>query len=128
MLSEKLPEVTKYSYDEFLTYKLLAMSRTLTVKIDDKWVQVLVPLADMVNNDPNANVEYDFSRKYDGFFMAAKRNIKKGEEIFLTYGQMSNKWFLMNYGFTSEYITMNQFDFEICEDKEISAMKKIRLN
>ncbi len=62
------------------------MSRTVTVKLDDKWVEVLVPLADMINNDPEANVEFDFNKKYDGFVMMAKRPIKKGEELFLTYG------------------------------------------
>ena len=69
MICEKLPDMKKYPYEDFLTYKLLAMSRTLVVKLDDKWVQVLVPLADMINNHPEANVEYDFSKKYDGFFV-----------------------------------------------------------
>jgi len=40
----------------------------------------------MINNHPESNVEFDFSKKYDGFYMTAKRPIRKGEELFLTYG------------------------------------------
>lgn len=44
----------------------------------------------------------------------AARNIIKGEELFYNYGQWSNKYFFMNYGFALLTNPMNQFDMDLC--------------
>ena len=77
-------------------------------------VQVSVPLADFINHDNNGFLEFDYNEKYDGFFMQAARDIRRGEELFYSYGKMSNKFFFMHYGFALDNIYMNQVDVNMC--------------
>ncbi|XP_072520119.1 N-lysine methyltransferase setd6 [Salminus brasiliensis] len=64
---------------------------------------MMVPMADLLNHvsDHNANLEYT----PDCLKMVAMRQIKKGEEIFNTYGQMANWQLLHMYGFAEPFST-----------------------
>ncbi|KAK2838390.1 hypothetical protein Q7C36_013204 [Tachysurus vachellii] len=64
---------------------------------------MMVPMADMLNHvsNHNANLEYTPER----LKMVAVRPIRKGEEIFNTYGQMANWQLLHMYGFTEPFPT-----------------------
>ncbi|KAL7862586.1 hypothetical protein SRHO_G00115700 [Serrasalmus rhombeus] len=64
---------------------------------------MMVPMADMLNHvcNHNANLEYT----PDCLKMVAVRPIRKGEEIFNTYGQMANWQLLHMYGFTEPFPT-----------------------
>ncbi|CAD8059141.1 unnamed protein product [Paramecium primaurelia] len=119
-LKEAVKEFQKYgyTYNDFIKFRILTISRSFTVQIGDKeQQQLLVPLADFLNHDNNGFLQYGYSKDADGFFMQAVRNIQKGEELFYNYGQWSNKYFFMNYGFASLTNPMNQFDFDICLNK-----------
>ncbi|XP_039989014.1 N-lysine methyltransferase setd6 [Xiphias gladius] len=62
---------------------------------------MMVPMADMLNHvsDHNANLEFTL----DSLKMVCVRPIRKGEEVFNTYGQMANWQLLHMYGFTEPY-------------------------
>ncbi|XP_066506130.1 N-lysine methyltransferase setd6 [Hoplias malabaricus] len=62
---------------------------------------MMVPMADMLNHvcNHNANLEYT----HDCLKMVAVRQIRKGEEVFNTYGQMANWQLLHMYGFTEPF-------------------------
>lgn len=56
---------------------------------------VLAPLADMFNYNPNS-VKTDWSFIKDNFVVSATEDIKKGEEINVQYGEHDNKHFFIN--------------------------------
>ncbi|XP_026875423.2 N-lysine methyltransferase setd6 isoform X2 [Electrophorus electricus] len=64
---------------------------------------MMVPMADMLNHvsNHNANLEYT----HDCLKMVAVREIRKGEEIFNTYGPMASWQLLHMYGFTEPFPT-----------------------
>ncbi|KAI7904047.1 uncharacterized protein BX663DRAFT_432767 [Cokeromyces recurvatus] len=73
---------------------------------EEEGVIVMVPMADMLNHKTgfnNARLFYEA----DSLQMKAIKNIKEGEQIFNTYGDLCNADLLRKYGFTDEN---NPFD------------------
>uniref|UniRef100_A0A3Q3MP08 N-lysine methyltransferase SETD6 n=1 Tax=Mastacembelus armatus TaxID=205130 RepID=A0A3Q3MP08_9TELE len=62
---------------------------------------MMVPMADMLNHESNHNANLEFTP--DSLKMVCIRPIRKGEEVFNTYGQMANWQLLHMYGFTEPH-------------------------
>lgn len=62
---------------------------------------MMVPMADMLNHIANHNANLEFTP--DSLKMVSVRPIRKGEEVFNTYGQMANWQLLHMYGFTEPF-------------------------
>ncbi|KAK9517089.1 hypothetical protein VZT92_024982 [Zoarces viviparus] len=62
---------------------------------------MMVPMADMLNHVSNHNANLEFTP--GSLKMVCVRAIRKGEEVFNTYGQMANWQLLHMYGFTEPY-------------------------
>ncbi|KAM3869799.1 N-lysine methyltransferase setd6 [Diretmus argenteus] len=62
---------------------------------------MMVPMADMLNHVSNHNANLEYTP--ESLKMVCVRPIRKGEEIFNTYGQMANWQLLHMYGFTEPY-------------------------
>jgi hypothetical protein len=87
-----------FSLKEFVEAYLLFQSRDFRIgeKTDDI---IMVPFADLFNTERKQNAVWDFDRTKEHFLIYASRDIKKGEEITLDYGDYSNSYFLHSYGF-----------------------------
>ena len=121
------------SYEQFMHYWFAVSTRTFYYTSADPYVETpidaydclaLVPFADYFNHaDAGCKVAYSDS----GFEITAHRRIKKGEEVYLSYGNHSNDFLLAEYGFILED---NQWD-EIALDERIlplfSAQQKEEL-
>jgi hypothetical protein len=62
----------------------------------------MIPYTDMFNNDSNFNLGYwAFEQGATGleFFAKATKDIKRGEELLLDYGNKSYSGYLILYGF-----------------------------
>ncbi|XP_032436454.1 N-lysine methyltransferase setd6 isoform X2 [Xiphophorus hellerii] len=62
---------------------------------------MMVPMADMLNHVSKHNANLEFNP--DSLKMVSVRPLRKGEEVFNTYGQMANWQLLHMYGFTEPY-------------------------
>ncbi|XP_054908820.1 N-lysine methyltransferase setd6 [Poeciliopsis prolifica] len=62
---------------------------------------MMVPMADMLNHVSKHNANLEFNP--DSLKMVSVRRLRKGEEVFNTYGQMANWQLLHMYGFTEPY-------------------------
>ncbi|XP_061679472.1 N-lysine methyltransferase setd6 isoform X2 [Syngnathoides biaculeatus] len=62
---------------------------------------MMVPMADMLNHVSKHNANLEFTA--ETLKMVCVRPIKKGEEVFNTYGQMANWQLLHMYGFTQPH-------------------------
>ncbi|ESN94930.1 hypothetical protein HELRODRAFT_193766 [Helobdella robusta] len=74
---------------------------------DDVHPPMMVPLADILNHASENNAFIRFRPQC--LEMLAKRNIKKNEEIFNTYGELSNEQLLHMYGY-AEHPTLALYD------------------
>uniref|UniRef100_A0A0B7AIJ8 SET domain-containing protein n=2 Tax=Arion vulgaris TaxID=1028688 RepID=A0A0B7AIJ8_9EUPU len=62
---------------------------------------MMVPMADMLNHITKNNAKLTFGK--DALKMVTTRMIKKGEEVYNTYGQVSNLHLMHMYGFAEPY-------------------------
>ncbi|GAB1607958.1 N-lysine methyltransferase SETD6-like [Argonauta hians] len=62
---------------------------------------IMVPLADILNHSSNHNAELSY--EVSCLKMMAVKDIKKGHEVFNTYGMLSNSQLLHMYGFAEPY-------------------------
>ena len=74
-------------------------SRVFSVYIDDLCTSVMVPLADMINHNDPHHASWDFDDSRQLFCFTAVNEIKRGQEMTISYGDKWNVLFLMNYGF-----------------------------
>lgn len=56
------------------------------------------PVGDWFNHSYDFNAMADFND--EGFFWTTTKDIPKGEQIFISYGDKPNSLMLLNYGFT----------------------------
>lgn len=103
LVSKKYPTLVR---DEFEYFWFLVNTRTFyytdqasdEVK-DPNECLAMMPFADYFNHASSA-CKVTFST--EGYHFTAQHKIKRGEEIFISYGQHSNDFLLAEYGFTLE--------------------------
>jgi len=94
-----------FTLDEVKHAYIAIMSRNFGVKIKstNKDYNALAPVIDMFNYDPlqaNTNWTGELPDENKFFTLKAAKNIPKGKEIFVYYGDHDDQHFLFNYGFT----------------------------
>ncbi|KAH8812585.1 hypothetical protein F5884DRAFT_785858 [Xylogone sp. PMI_703] len=104
-ISKSFPDLL---YDRYLYNYFLVGTRTFyftspKIKTKRKLTHddclALIPLADNFNH---ADVGCEVTYSPSGYQICAERNIKKGEEVFISYGNHSNDFLLAEYGFILE--------------------------
>ncbi|KAL8580162.1 hypothetical protein ACOMHN_043047 [Nucella lapillus] len=98
---------------------------------------MMVPLADILNHVAKNNAALTFA--VDSLHMMSVRDIKQGEEIYNTYGELSNKGLLHMYGFAQRCPDNHYDTVDIpvsvvteaakvdCDDAELMAAKLLFL-
>lgn len=66
---------------------------------DRRAVAVMVPFADMFNDDPAHNAQWSWQEGTDAFQVHLLRDVSAGEEILVSYGKKANEHLLTHYGF-----------------------------
>lgn len=59
-------------------------------------------MVDMMNHNTEHEVTWGYDDKRQGFVASAIKDIKRGQQIYDTYGAKPNTAFLLNYGFLLE--------------------------
>ena len=99
-LTKEIPEFSKYDFDLFKKIREVIASRVFDINIKGKINKAFVPYADLLNHRNNPQTYWNFDDKIDSFIIKGVADIKKGEEIFDSYGRKPNHLLLLNYGFT----------------------------
>jgi hypothetical protein len=97
-------ETCPFTFTEYVWARTIIITRVFQVTYQGVQQPALVPLADMLNHQKPEDVKthWNFDEKTNTFNITAKRNLKKGEELFDTYGHKCNYRFVINYGFFLE--------------------------
>ncbi|XP_046360265.1 N-lysine methyltransferase setd6-like [Haliotis cracherodii] len=127
-------------YDDIEFYKkivafVMAYSFTEPVKMDGEEEDeadtvtsppMMVPLADILNHVAKNNANLEFEK--DCLKMVAISDIKKGEEIFNTYGQVANWHLLHMYGFAEPHPNNHYDTVDIPLRLVLDAAKQLDYN
>lgn len=89
----------------------------------------LVPIADLINNSLTPNAVWFFDHAKNVFVVKSTQNIKKGDEILISYGEKCNSRLFTFYSFALENNHLNSVVFDFQNDafcsKEWDKNKKI---
>ncbi|EKX34191.1 hypothetical protein GUITHDRAFT_147375 [Guillardia theta CCMP2712] len=79
----------------------------------------LCPLADMLNHDPSSPALFDFDPATSCFAIRTSRAWSEGEEVTISYGELSNEDLLQFYGFV---LDDNMHEFESFDVEELGLL------
>ena len=101
-LCKNIKEFSKFSFQKFCESRMIISSRVFGIELENKKTDVLVPFADLLNHKRPKETIWYYNNSLKGFVIQAIQDIKKGSEIFYSYGIKCNSRFLLNYGFALE--------------------------
>ena len=99
----------EYSYDDYCWAIASIWSRSMDLPIpaaDGEGVPTLLrvigPVADMLNTQAAASSSHGYDAESDTLTIAASADAAAGDQLFISYGEVSNARSLWLYGFTTE--------------------------
>ena len=92
---------------------MLIASRIFGLVIDGIKTDALVPYADMLNHKRPKETLWYYSDEKKGFVVEALQKIKRGDQVYYSYGGKCNSRFLMSYGFTNPTNDYKEREFKI---------------
>lgn len=90
----------------------MVASRIFGIQINGHKTDAFVAYADMLNHRRPRQTSWQYCDKRQGFIIEALEDIKRGEQIFDSYGKKCNTRFLLNYGFINLNNDGNEFPFK----------------
>ena len=114
LLSNIIPNFSKYDYNLFCKLREVISSRVFGVTINGKKNDIIAPYADMLNHRRPRQTHWNFDDNSNSFVIKAISKVEKGMEVFDSYGIKCNSRFLLNYGFTVENNEDNEFKIILC--------------
>ena len=109
LLTHVIPGYSKYDYNLFKKMREVISSRVFGVTIKGKKNDIIAPYADMLNHKRPRQTHWNYDDTCNAFVIKGVTNVKKGDEVFDSYGIKCNSRFLLNYGFTVENNEDNEF-------------------
>ena len=76
----------------------------------------MVAYADMLNHKRPRQTAWWYCDERKGFVIEALDDIKRGEQVYDSYGKKCNTRFLLNYGFINPNNDGDEFPFKIALD------------
>jgi histone-lysine N-methyltransferase SETD3 len=87
-----------------------------------------VAYADMLNHRRPRQTTWTYTDDRQGFIIEAMEDIKRGEQVYDSYGKKCNHRFFLNYGFINLNNDANEFPFKVYyeedADEKITNLKK----
>ena len=140
---EELKDDIKYDYDEtcrcapefsnvatlinFAHIRMLVNSRIFGTTINGQENDTIVPYADMFNFKPKTTMtNWLYEDKREGFIVKANKDIRKNEEIYVSYGDKPNTNMFQFYGFVLENNELDETIIEMTFDDSdpLNELKK----
>lgn len=93
-------------------------SRVFGIEIDGRQTDAMVAYADMLNHKRPRQTGWWYDDDLKGFVIEAIEDIKRGDQVYDSYGRKCNTRFLLNYGFINLNNDGDEFPFKIALDAE----------
>ena len=93
--------------------RMMIASRIFGIQIDGKNTDALVAYADMLNHKRPRQTSWYYCDDRKGFVIDSLTAIKRGEQIYDSYGKKCNSRFLLNYGFINLNNDANEYPYRV---------------
>ena len=109
---------------------MMVASRIFGIEVEGVKTDGFVPYADMLNHKRPRQTSWSYTDDRQGFIIEALEDIKRGEQVYDSYGKKCNTRFLLNYGFINLNNDANEYPFTVkmADDDMFAAQKSEILN
>jgi histone-lysine N-methyltransferase SETD3 len=109
---------------------MMVASRIFGIEVEGVKTDGFVPYADMLNHKRPRQTSWSYTDDRQGFIIEALEDIKRGEQVYDSYGKKCNTRFLLNYGFINLDNDANEYPFNIkmADDDKFATQKNELLN
>lgn len=109
MIVEEVPEYSQFSLKEYGEIRMMVASRIFGIDIEGIKTDGFVAYADMLNHKRPRQTSWTYSDERGGFIIEAVEDIRRGDQVYDSYGKKCNTRFLLNYGFINLENDANEF-------------------
>jgi histone-lysine N-methyltransferase SETD3 len=99
LLCKEIPEYDQFPIEEYSQCRMMVSSRIFGIQVSGVKTDGFVAYADMLNHKRPRQTSWTYSDEHNGFIIEACEDIKRGEQVYDSYGKKCNSRFFMNYGF-----------------------------
>ena len=89
--------------------RMMVCSRIFGISINGVKTDGFVAYADMLNHQRPKETQWSYCDERQGFIIEATDDIKRGQQVYDSYGKKCNTRFLLNYGFINMNNDANEF-------------------
>ncbi len=102
---------------------MMVSSRIFGIQIENVKTDGFVPYADMLNHKRPRQTTWSYTDDRKGFIIEALEDIKRGEQVFDSYGRKCNSRFFLNYGFINLNNDANEVPLKVYYQEDDQFMK-----
>ncbi len=107
---------------------MMVASRIFGIQVEGVKTDGFVPYADMLNHKRPRQTSWTYTDDRKGFIIEALEDIKRGEQVYDSYGKKCNTRFLLNYGFINLNNDANEYPFTVkLSEEDQFAQQKIEM-
>ena len=107
---------------------MMVCSRIFGIEIEGIKTDGFVPYADMLNHKRPRQTSWTYTDDREGFIIEALEDIKRGDQIYDSYGKKCNTRFLLNYGFINLNNDANEFPLNVELDTfDVNHQQKVEI-
>ena len=124
-ITKEVPDYREFSLKEYSEMRMMVASRIFGIQVDGVKTDGFVPYADMLNHRRPRQTSWSYSDERGGFIIESLEDIKRGDQVYDSYGKKCNTRFLLNYGFINLDNDANEYPIKVSmsDDDKYAAQK-----
>jgi len=107
---------------------MMICSRVFGIEMEGHQTDAMVAYADMLNHKRPRQTGWWYCNTRKGFVIESMDDIKRGDQVFDSYGRKCNTRFLLNYGFINLNNDGDEFPIKIALNPESDTNYQFKKN
>ena len=99
LICKEVPEYVQFPLKEYSEIRMMVSSRIFGIQIEGVKTDGFVAYADMLNHKRPRQTSWTYTDERKGFIIETIEDVKRGEQVYDSYGKKCNSRFFLNYGF-----------------------------
>lgn len=99
LICKEVPEYVQFPLREYSEIRMMVSSRIFGIQVEGVKTDGFVAYADMLNHKRPRQTSWTYTDEKQGFIIEAIEDIKRGDQVYDSYGKKCNSRFFLNYGF-----------------------------
>ena len=125
LICKEVPEFAQFPIREYSEIRMMVSSRIFGIQVEGVKTDGFVAYADMLNHKRPRQTTWNYTDDRRGFIIEAMDDIKRGEQVYDSYGKKCNSRFFLNYGFINLNNDANEVPIKVFYNLD-DKMKQVK--